>query len=688
MKISYTWLKEYVRTEASPLELRRALTMVGLAAEASTAVDGDVVIEMDITSNRPDCLNHVGIAREVATIYHLPLQPPELNVPEAEEGPEVPYAVDIENVKGCARYSALLMTDVQVGPSPEWMQKRLTAIGLRPVNNIVDITNYVLFEFGHPLHAFDYQKLTGGRIIVRAARAGETLVTLDGVARTLDPSMLVIADAETPVALAGIIGGLDSAISPSTRTILLESAFFNPQSIRRTARQVALSTDASYRFERKADIEATVKALQRTAHLMREIAGGKVCGKLIDVYPKPVRPKTIVLRQKRAEQLIGVAIDPTFVEDTLTRLGFRVKRSSRTRWKVIPPTFRVDVGIEVDLIEEVARHYGYDKIPATTPASVTLGQFTPSFEKEQSAAAVLKSLGYSEAINWSFISEAEDAAFRAAATMRSGDRRPAIKIGNPISEVDSILRATTLPSLLKVVRHNFNYDTKNVRVFEFGRAYVLEDGRSGEYEVLGMALTGEVVPAYWGVKPEEVNFFHLKGAVETVLNRWRVMGYDIRPAEDIPFFHPYVAARIERQGTPLGILGRLHPNLEEEYKLKQGVYLAELDMRRINALEPAPIFYEPIPKFPAVWHDVSFLVTDTTSYHEVEQAIRGAGIPALRGIFLSDLYRGERLPAGKKSLSVRLTYQNPERTLTTEEATDFTRQIRALLVERFEAELR
>ncbi|MBI1747407.1 MAG: phenylalanine--tRNA ligase subunit beta [Acidobacteria bacterium] len=684
MKINFTWLKEYVEITASAQELRRALTMVGLAAEALTESEGNIIIEMDVTSNRPDCLNHLGVAREVAAIYNSALLTPAMKATPLETETETACSVEIASPRLCARYSALLMTDIQVGPSPPWLQTRLISVGQRPLNNIVDITNYVLLELGHPLHSFDFEKLEGGKIIVRAARPHETLVTLDGIARTLDPSMLVIADANQPVALAGIMGGLDSAIDASTRTLLLESAFFNPTTIRRTARQLTLSTEASYRFERQADIGITVTAIQRAAHLIREIAGGKVCGPLIDVHAKPLRAKTIVLRQKRAEQLIGVSLDPAFIEDKLTRLGFRVKRSSKHRWKVVPPSFRVDVGIEADLIEEIARHHGYDRVPATIPAGESLGRFAPGFEKEQIVCSTLKALGFYETINWSFIGAPEAAIFHPP----SEADRPAIKIGNPISEVDAMLRTTTLPSLLKVLRWNFNHDLESARVFELGRAFFLDGQRSGEYAVLGLALTGAITPANWQINPQEVSFSHLKGAVSAVLDQLRLSKWEIIPVENIPFFHPYIGARIEREGRGLGILGRLHPRLEAEYKFKQAVFLAELDLRAVFEQEALPVRYTRLPRYPAVWHDVSLLVEESVVYGDVERAIRSAGISALQEVFLSDLYRGAGLPLGKKSLSVRLTYQDPERTLTADEAMDFTQKIRSMLIDRFGAELR
>jgi phenylalanyl-tRNA synthetase beta chain len=690
MKISYRWLKELVDIEATPQELRSKLTMVGVAVESITESGDDYIFEMEITSNRPDCLNHIGVAREVAAIYGVPLRLPEAAAPVIEPPEELNYTVEIADPKRCRRYSALVMDQVQVGPSPDWMQKRLEALGLRPVNNIVDITNYVLMEYGHPLHAFDFAKLDGGKIIVRKARTGETIFTLDGKARDLDASMLVIADASKPVALAGIMGGLESEISELTRTILLESAYFDPASVRRTAKRLALSTDASYRFERGADINATVKAIERTSQLIREIAGGKVCGKLVDVYPKPVKTKAVRLRHKRITQLIGVEMEKSFVESTLARLGFQVEPAGAKAWKVTPPSHRVDIGIEADLIEEVTRHYGYDKIPATLPAGNVIGSFSPAEEKERVAGTTLRGLGYNEAINWIFINPDQAAAFRPSGTVP-------LVITNPISDVDSALRTSLIPSLLKVVTHNLNFKNKNVKIFELGKAYFSEGEQPGERRMLGLALTGDTTEPYWGAKPEPVNFFHIKGAVEALLGQWRIGNYEIRPAEDLTYFHPYIAGRIYHNGRPIGSLGRLHPSIQEEQKLEQEIFLAEIDMEEILKLETPEPLYERLPRFPAIDRDISFVVDDKVQYEDIRRAILGPyrvvekpgdSIEPIREVKIFDVYRGEHLPSGKKSLSIRIRLQHPERTLTREEADEFTATIRNLLQTQFNAELR
>lgn len=680
MKISYNWLKEFTDIDVSAQRLRQDLTTIGLPVESITQENGDVLFEMEVTSNRPDCLNHLGVAREVATLYDKPLKQPEPVEPQLETETEMPYSVDIDDSKLCRRYSALLMSGVKVEPSPPWLRERLQALGQRPVNNIVDITNYVLLELGHPLHAFDFAKLEGGKIIVRTARNNESIVTLDGIKRSLDSSMLVIADASKPVALAGVMGGLESEIFDATTTVLLESAYFDPRTVRRTAKRLGLSTEASYRFERGADINATVKSLLRTKQLISEVAGGKVSGPLIDRYPRPLKEKSVKLRHKRASQMIGVDFEKEFIEAKLASLGFEVAKLSTGVWKVKPPSHRVDIGLEADLIEEVARFYGYDKVPTTLPSWVGKGNFPPHYEKETTVCRTLKALGYSEVMNWSFLNASEENIFRS-------DTVEPLVITNAISEVDSVLRTSLLPSLLRVVRENFDHGSKNVKIFELGKSYFSKESTPDERKRLALAATGQVTEVSWAAKAEDVTFHHLKGAVEALLGALRQSSHEIRPIQTA-FFHPNISAAIYRDEDLLGVLGRLHPKLEEQYKFKQDVFLAELDIEKIFSLPTPEIKYKRLPKFPAVFRDISFSVDNETEYNRMERRILSCGISELVEVRLFDVYQGEQITAGKKSMSIRLKFLSPERTLTDEEVTEFTNKIRGLLREEFDADLR
>ncbi len=683
MKISFNWLRELVAVEVEPQELARSLTMVGLAVDSVSEANGDFILDIDVTSNRPDCLNHLGVAREAAAIYGLELRAPRAPEPSAS-GERVDYSVAIRNSRLCRRYSALLISDITVAPSPEWMRRRLESLGMRPINNIVDITNYVLLELGHPLHAFDFGKLAGGKIIVRAARRGERIVTLDGVERQLDPTMLVIADAERPVAVAGVMGGAESEISHGTWRVLLESAYFDPISVRRTAKKLGLSTEASYRFERGADIEATVKAIARAAQLICEIAGGRASGDLTDVYPRPRKAKPITLRYERTRGLIGAEVNKTFVEEILRRLEFEAHEARRGVWRVLAPSHRVDIELEADLIEEVARHYGYDRVPASLPAGTAVGRFPHDRRAEDSVREALRGLGYSEAVSLSMVSADEEKLFRPP----SGEPIEPLSIANPISEVDSTLRTSLLPGLLRAAERNFNHDVRNVRLYELGKVYFSENGEPCEAKSLGLILTGDVTDLGWQEKPQPVNFFHLKGALEGLFRRLGIEGIEFQPARDIPFLHPHVAAAISRRGLAIGRLGRLHPELEEKYKFKQPVFLAEVDIERLLPISHPEKLFERPSRFPATYRDVSFLVDNSVEYSKIERAILSAGIGEIVEVKPFDLYRGAGVPEGKKSLSLRLKYQGRERTLTQEEIAELHARVIELLRENFGAQLR
>lgn len=683
MKISFNWLRELVAVEVEPQELARSLTMVGLAVDSVSEANGDFILDIDVTSNRPDCLNHLGVAREAAAIYGLELRAPRAPEPSAS-GERVDYSVAIRNSRLCRRYSAMLISDITVAPSPEWMRRRLESLGMRPINNIVDITNYVLLELGHPLHAFDFDKLAGGKIIVRAARRGERIITLDGVERQLDPTMLVIADAERPVAVAGVMGGAESEISHGTRRVLLESAYFDPISVRRTAKKLGLSTEASYRFERGADIEATVKAIARAAQLICEIAGGRVSGDLTDVYPRPRKAKPITLRYERTRGLIGAEVNKTFVEEILRRLEFEAHEARRGVWRVLAPSHRVDIELEADLIEEVARHYGYDRVPASLPAGTAVGRFPHDRRAEDSVREALRGLGYSEAVSLSMVSADEEKLFRPP----SGEPIEPLLIANPISEVDSTLRTSLLPGLLRAAEHNFNHGVRNVRLYELGKVYFSESGEPSEAKSLGLILTGDVTDLGWQEKPEPVNFFHLKGALEGLFRRLGIEGIEFQPARDIPFLHPHIAAAISRRGLAIGLLGRLQPELEERYKFKQPVFLAEIDIERLLPISHPEKLFERPSRFPATYRDVSFLVDNSIEYSKIERAILSAGIGEIVEVKPFDLYRGAGVPEGKKSLSLRLKYQGRERTLTQEEIAELHARVIELLRENFGAQLR
>ena len=536
MKISYEWLKEYVGIEESPEKVRDDLTMAGLLVEGITEVQGAAVLEVEVTSNRPDCLSHIGIAREVAALYGRPLRYPPTQEKLSISTDRVPYKIEIKDPDLCPRYVGLVLDGIRVGTSPEWMQRRLEAAGMRPLNNIVDITNYVLLEMGHPLHAFDFNVLRGGKIVVARARPGEQMQTLDGVDRSLDHEMLLINDGEGPVAIAGVMGGLNSEISLSTKRVLLESAYFAPTSIRRTSKRLGLSTEASYRFERGADWEITVPAIARACYLVEQLAGGRIAGSIQDVYPARKEPVCILLRRANAAALLGVDLTSGFIESTLRRLDFKLEPKGKDVWEVTCPTNRADMELEADLIEELARFYGYQNIPATLPPGKLVGTHSPVFVLENSVRGILTGQGYYEAVNLSFASESDHTDFPPL----EGDR---IAVKNPLTEDTEYMRTALAPGLVRSAKRNFNFDEQRVRLFEIGKVYHPgPDGRPAERNTLGILGTGSYAGHNWMSPDPEYTFYHLKGALSALFRGIRVNPFEIESAAEPVWLNPADAA--------------------------------------------------------------------------------------------------------------------------------------------------
>lgn len=658
MRISLEWLQQYVEIRETPEQMKADLTMLGLVVETIDVSGGTPVLEMEVTSNRPDCLNHLGVAREAAAFYRRELRLPAVKRSLRLRRERTPYVVEILDPELCPRYCGLLLDGIRIGPSPEWMQRRLDAAGMRPVNNVVDLTNYVLLELGHPLHAFDFRKLRGGKIVVARAQEGQKITTLDGVERSLDSEMLLINDAEGPVAVAGVMGGLESEIGPGTKTVLLECAYFKPASVRRTAKRLGLSTEASYRFERGADWGGTVHAIARACLLAEEIAGARIAGSLQDCYPKPMSPVEIELARPRAEALLGVPLDDSFVESALARLHFKTSRKGRGVWSVACPSYRADMELEADLIEEVARVYGYEKIPITVPPAHRAGLPSPVQPYEEEATRLLLGLGYSEAVNLSFAAEEDHAEFAPL----SGER---VAIRNPLTEETRFMRTTLTAGLVRALRHNLSRDVLQVRLFEIGKIYPRgEDGRPVERRMIGLAGTGSLFGRSWASPAAAFGFPHLKGAVEELFRGLRCAPFTIRAGADVPWLDPACAATLEIGGNTAGVLGALHPSLEETLKLRQPVFLAELEFERHFADFFSPIRYEPLPRHPAVERDISVLIPTGIAYETLRKGILDLGIPELAGLELIDVYEGEKIPEGKLSVTLRFTFLDPERTLT------------------------
>ena len=682
MKISIDWLKDHIELTESPQKLRDDLTMAGLVVEGISACDEDTVLEIEVTANRPDCLNHVGVARELAALYGRSLRLPPALPRLRLRAEKIPYSIEIRDPQLCPRYCGLVLDGIRVESSPGWMQKRLEACAMRPINNIVDITNYVLLEIGHPLHAFDFDLLSGGRIIVSRAANGQKIVTLDGLERMLDPEMLLINDGAGPVAIAGVMGGLHSEISLNTRRVLLECAYFSPPSIRRTSKRLGLSTEASYRFERGVDWDRTVAAIGRTAQLIGEHAGGRLAGSLQDVHPGKLEPVRIELGREHAENLLGVRLEDGFIEATLKRLNFRLQRRGKGRWLVTCPTYRADMELEADLIEELARFFGYQNIPTTMPAARTAGSPSPVFAHETAARRSLMGLGYSEAVHLSFAGGRELAQFRVP-----GADAPEIR--NPLTEETRFLRTALAPGLVASVKRNFNHDTYRVRLFEIGKVFRKgADGLPVERRALGIVGTGGFTGFNWHHPSEEYDFFHLKGAVTSMLSAMRSEDFRVVPGVGLSWLNPADSATLEVGGQEVGTLGSLHPGLQDEYKLRQAVYLAEIDFEALCPRLFSPVRYEPMPRYPRVERDLCVVLDRSVRYEEVRAGILGLGLQQLTEIDLIDVYDGSGIPPNKVSVTLRFVFLDRERTLTIDRIQTFSDNVLAFLRESFGAQLR
>ena len=682
MKISVEWLNEYVDVPESPARLKADLSMQGLLVEDIVESGGTHVLDIEITSNRPDCLSHVGIAREIAAMYNRRIKMPLVDENLSIKNDMVPFDIEIADADLCPRYVGLVMDQVKVGPSPEWVQKRLEAAGMRPLNNIVDITNYVLLEMGHPMHAFDFDVLRGGKITVKRSSPGALFTTLDGVERKLDGDMLMINDGEGPVAVGGVMGGLDSEITPGTTRVLLEAAYFQPASIRRTARRLGLSTEASYRFERGTDWNNLVRSIARASYLIRQLAGGRVAGSLKDVYPVRKEHVRIELSGKRASALLGVKLADDFIETTLDRLGFAMEKTGEGNWMVSCPSFRADMELEADLIEELARFHGYDNIPMTYPPSSTAGSHSPVYTLEGTIRETLCVYGHFEAVNLSFASESDHTDFAPL----SGGR---VAVRNPLTEDTRYMRTTLVAGLARAAKRNFNFSRYNARLFEIGKTYSPGDSNSpSERNMLGILGTGGFYDSNWLNSEPVYTFYHLKGLIEALLQRLRIRNYVIEPLQGVSWLSTENAARVRIGDETVGVMGTLSPALEEKYKLRQPVQLAEIDLEKIAAMAFAPITFEALPKLPAAERDLSVVVAKDTAFQAMRAGIEELGIAELTDIRLIDVYEGEKIPEGKISLTLKLIFLDREKTLTIERIQEFINVVMAFLNGNYGAELR
>jgi phenylalanyl-tRNA synthetase beta chain len=695
MKINYNWLKELVDIDLPPREIAEKLTMAGLAVDAVEQAGDDAVFDFDLTSNRPDCLSHLGIAREAAAVSGKTVRTPEAKLVEAKTRTEDVTSVEILAPELCPRYTARVIRGVKIGPSPDWLALRIESLGQRSVNNVADITNYVMLEMGQPLHAFDLHQLRGERIVVRRAGSGEKITTLDGEERDLTSEMLVIADAERPVAIAGIKGGEDSGITDKTVDVLLEAAYFAPAQTRATSKALGLATEASYRFERGTDPEIVARASDRAAALIAEIAGGEVLSGLVDIYPGKAarghsnRSHWIKFRRSRYTALTGLRIELGEAERILLSLGFVVEAEvENDLLRAIAPSWRVDVSIEEDLIEEVARIAGYDKLKNTLPGSAGAGAYLPGEDSRRAARLTLAALGYNEAVNFSFVNGEID---RALSHSAEGRR---LALLNPIDETQAHMRTTLLGGVLDSLERNFNHGARNVRLFEIGKCFEnFNSDRPSETERLGIVATGARNEDDWSSSSgagagEIMDFYDMKGAVESVVEVMGLPALEFDSYESIDFLHPGRRAMVLWDAEIIGYIGQLHPRIAARYKFKQPVFVAELNFSRMLVAERTKVRYHPLPKFPTVVRDLALLINNGVQFARVESAIRELNIPELVGVKLLDLYAGKELPPGKHSIALSLRYHAANRTLTKEEVSASHDLVIEMLKREFGAEVR
>ena len=689
MKVPLSWLREFVPVRDSAEAVARTMSVRGFAVEGiedrPSGPDHDAVIDFEVTANRPDCMSIAGIAREVAVAYGLPLLTPGVRGAGAgqqapqrvssdgapQPGPATPLTIVIENPDLCPRYVGAV-SDVTVGPSPAWLQARLQACGIRPISNIVDVTNYVLLEMGHPMHAFDMARLTDAQIRVRPARPGETLQTLDGQQRTLSPDMLVIADAERAVAVAGLMGGAASEVTAATTTIVLESAYFNPLSVRRTSKKLGLKTEASMRFERGADAALPVAAMKRAISLIETIEAGRARGPIVDQHPKRIDPHTLRLRRSRIDAVLGGSIPDADVHRILEGLGF-VLHDADAGWDVIVPTRRVDVAREVDLIEEVARHYGFDRLPVTFPTVTSAPPpIDPRIVRTRQLRGVLTGAGFSEAVTFGFMSEAAAAPFAS-----EGDLVP---IANPLSENFAVLRPSVLPGLIDAVAHNRRREQHDVRLFEIGARFTRS---GGERRAVAFAWTGMAAPEHWSGTGRAVDFFDVKAIAERV---GEAFGVEVQASVSRrEWLSPGRSADVMADGARLGVIGQLTAALADSHGLPSAdpVYVAEIDLDALEELAAGRwVRVVPLPRYPSVTRDISILIDERMTAAEIRHTIRDAAPSTLVRVGEFDRYQGKGIPDGKVSLSMHLTFRSSDRTLTDAEVQATMDRIIAALKER------
>jgi len=669
MNVSYAWLKDYVETDLGYVEAAKVLTRIGLNVESIEDLpEGDGLLAVEVTSNRPDCLGHIGVARELAAAVGTRIHLPPADIAECDEATADAVTVEVEAPDLCPLYTARLVRGVRVGPSPAWLARRLEAVGLRPVNNIVDVTNYILMECSQPLHAFDFAGLEGGKIIVRRARGGEQFYAIDHTQHELGPDHLVIADAHRPVALAGIMGGAETEIADATTDVLVEAAVFNPLNIRTTARALGMASDSSFRFERGVDAGLTDWASRRACRLMVEVAGGRVTRGAVAVGQPPAKRRELVLRVPRIATVLGIEVPPNAAADILRRLELEVVEADGQSIRVRVPSHRPDLGREIDLIEEVARHWGYEKIPQSPTVRVSIAMPTRAERVRGVVGHVLTAAGYFEAVTFSFTTPDRAVRFRP----REVTAEPLTCRGTALA-----LRQAVVSGVVESLLVNQNAGERDVRLFEVAKRFIPVAGQDLPNEEKRLAMAG----------PDD--FHAVRGVLEALAERLGLARrLTFRPTDRYPDLEAGVAAEIALDGEAIGLIGQASAAATEAFGLDEPPTVAELSYDRLveaARLEPS---VAPLPHFPAVTRDLALVVDEAVAWADLLAAIEGAGAANLESVEPLDVYRGKQVPAGKKSVALRLRLRSPRGTLTGEAADAAQEQILSALGREFGAVLR
>ncbi len=716
MKISPQWIREFVDLTVDDRRLAEDLTAIGIAVEGISREGASTVFEMEIGTNRPDAMNHYGVAREAAAFYGMTLKALETSAAKAVERNSEPNAavkrsstqnqpkgtggaapsrtentrpaastlsdfeIAIEDTEGCARYTAQIVRGVKIKPSQQRIANRLALVDQRPINNAADASNYTLWEMGHPTHAFDLDLLEGDTIVVRRAREGETLKTLDGVDRKLSSEDLIIADAKKPVALAGVMGGFDTMITEKTKNTLIESAWFDPVAVRKTAKRHGMHTDASHRFERGADYGATPLACALVAQRIIESGGGELAGDAIDAIAREIDQAPVLLRISQIQRLLGGKLQVNEVVAILKRLGFELipEPGAQVEFSVRIPTWRLDVEREIDLIEEIARLHGYNNFPNTLPAFAGAVVDNAEAAKAASLRASLLALGYNEAVSLSFISHEDAETFSSS---------PVVELENPLSEEASLMRSSLVPGMLNMLAYNLNRGTQNVRLFEMGEVYEASGATTIERSRICLGATvsalahdlprGGILDTSKGTNELDI-FRSFKGDVEALLGPFQYgsLAFDAQAAD---YYHPSRSARAVIDGEITAQFGQLHPQIASGRKLRQDVFIAEIFADRLFKHNLREIRYEPLPRFPAVERDFSFLFDDSVTFDKIQAKVRGLGLPELRSFAPIEIFRGGSVQARKYSILLRAMFQSLDRTLREDEVAEWSAKIVAAL---------